>query len=159
VDYQVDQFINYCRLIGAEPRIVARLKGGTAQQAADLVKYANVTKGYNVKYWGIGNEADLYSLNGLPDYTVAQYDKEWREWAQPTRAVDSKIVLVGPDVSQYVADANGSSYLQARIDWPISFLHENGGMVDVVAIHRCAFPSDAAGTPPTKDQLRQNSKE
>ena len=158
-DYQVDQFINYCRLIGAEPRIVARLKGGTAQQAADLVKYANVTKGYNVKYWGIGNETDLYSLNGLPDYTVDQYNKEWREWAQAMRAVDSKIVLIGPDVSQFVADANGSSYLQARIDWLTSFLHANGDVVDIVSIHRYAFPSDEAGTPPTKDQLRQNSKE
>jgi hypothetical protein len=159
MDYQVDQFISYCRLIGAEPRIVARLKGGTAQQAADLVKYVNVTKGYNVKYWGIGNEADLYSLDGLPDYTVAQYNREWREWAQAMRAVDPKIVLVGPDVSQFVADADGSSYLQARIDWLTSFLHSNGDMVDIVSIHRYPFPIDTTGTLPTKDQLQQNSQE
>jgi hypothetical protein len=159
MDYQVDQFINYCRLIGAEPRIVARLKGGTAQQAADLVKYANVTKGYNVKYWGIGNEADLYSLGALPDYTVAQYNEEWREWAQAMRAVDSKIVLIGPDVSQFVADANGSPYMQTRIDWLTSFLHANGDMVDIVSIHRYPFPTDSTGQLPTKNQLRQNSKE
>jgi len=159
MDDQVDQFISYCRLIGAEPRIVARLKGGTAQQAADLVNYVNVTKGYNVKYWGIGNEADLYSLDGLPDYTVARYNKEWREWAQAMRAVDPKIVLVGPDVSQFVADANGSSYLQDRIDWLTSFHHANGDMVDIVSIHRYPFPIDTAGTPPTKDQLQQSGQE
>ncbi|HEX7544424.1 MAG TPA: hypothetical protein VF361_06440, partial [Candidatus Limnocylindrales bacterium] len=49
---QIDDFIAFCRQIGAEPRIVVRLKGGTTQKAADLVKYANVTMGYGVKYWG-----------------------------------------------------------------------------------------------------------
>src|ERR1035437_4349078 len=56
-NYQVDQFIAYCRTLGAEPRIVVRLKGSTSAKAADLVKYVNVTMGYAVKYWGIGNNA------------------------------------------------------------------------------------------------------
>ncbi|MGZ6273763.1 MAG: hypothetical protein ACXWM8_05690, partial [Candidatus Limnocylindrales bacterium] len=76
--FQVDQFIAYCRTLGAEPRIVVRLKDSTPAKAAELVKYANVTKGYGVKYWGIGNEPDLYVANGMTDYTVDQYDVDWR---------------------------------------------------------------------------------
>ena len=157
--YQVDTFIGYCRQIGAEPRIVVRLKGGTAQQAADLVKYVNVTMGYKVKYWGIGNETDLYSVNGVPDYTADQYNKDWREWAQAMLKVDSKIVFVGPDVSQFVGDTSGSSYLQDRTTWLTSFLHANGDLVGIVSIHRYPFPDNAAKTPPTIADLRNNSKE
>ena len=157
-DYQVDQFIGFCRQLGAEPRIVVRLKGGTAQRAADLVEYANVTMGYRVKYWGIGNEADLYSQNGLPGYTVEQYNREWRQWAEAMRKVDPSVVLVGPDVSQFVGDTTGSTYLQSKTDWLASFLRANGDLVDIVSIHRYAFPSEA-GTPPTIDDLRGNGKE
>ena len=157
--YQIDTFIGYCRQIGAEPRIVVRLKGGTAQKAADLVTYVNVTMKYNVKYWGVGNETDLYSANDLPNYTVDQYNKDWREFAQAMLKVDPKIVFVGPDVSQFVGDPSDSDYLKARTAWLTSFLHANGDLVGIVSIHRYAFPNNAAKTPPTITDMRDNSKE
>lgn len=157
--YQIDTFIGYCHQIGAEPRIVVRLKGGTAQQAADLVTYVNVTMKYNVKYWGVGNETDLYPVNGVPDYTVDQYNKDWREFAQAMLKVDPKIVFVGPDVSQFVGSPTDSSYLQEKTAWLTSFLHANGDMVGIVSIHRYAFPDNAAKTPPTIADMRDNSKE
>ena len=57
----------YARAIGAEPDLqVPILDDGsgnpaTAQVAADMVTYANVTHGYGIKYWSIGNEPDLYA--------------------------------------------------------------------------------------------------
>ncbi len=156
---QMDDFIAFCRQIGAEPRIVVRLKGGSPQKAADLVKYANVTMGYGVKYWGIGNEPDLYEANGLAGYSVAQYDTEWRSFAVAMRAVDPNIKLVGPDISQFVGSANDSSYLQARTDWLSTFLKANGDLVDVVSIHRYAFPASATSGPPSIADLRGNPPE
>ena len=41
---------------GAQPMVIANYGTGTPQEAADWVRYANVTKGYGVKYWEIGNE-------------------------------------------------------------------------------------------------------
>ncbi len=155
--YQVDQFISYCKMIGATPRIVVRLKNGSAEKAADLVKYTNVVQKYGVKYWGIGNEPDLYTANGY-DYSVDRYDKEWREWATAMRAVDPTIKFIGPDISQFVGNSD-SSYLQARADWLTSFLKANGDLVSVVSIHRYAFPADAAATAPTIADLRANSRE
>jgi hypothetical protein len=157
--YQIDQFVAYCKIIGATPRIVVRLKGGTAQAAADLVNYTNVAQKYGVKYWGIGNEPDLYVANGLSGFTVEQYDAEWREWARAMRAVDPTIQLIGPDVSQFVGDTQGSAYLQARTDWLASFLKADGDLVDVVSVHRYAFPDNEAGTPPTIADLGGNSRE
>jgi Glycosyl hydrolases family 39 len=155
---QVDAFIAYCRQIGAEPRIVTRLKGGTAQQAADLVKYVNVTMKYGVKYWAIGNEPDLYSAGNVPDYNVDLYNTQWREWAKAMKAVDPSIQLIGPDISQFVADTAGNSYMQTRTDWLTSFLKANGDMVSIVSIHRYPFPADGQ-TPPTIADLRSNSQE
>ena len=157
--FQIDDFIAYCRQIGAEPRIVVRLKGGTPEKAAELVKYANVTKGYGVKYWGIGNEPDLYEANGLTGYSVTQYDTEWRSFALAMRAVDPTIKLIGPDISQFVGDTNGSSYLQARTDWLATFLKANGDLVDIVSIHRYAFPASTTSGPPSIADLRANTQE
>jgi hypothetical protein len=158
-DYQVDEFISFCRSLKAEPRIVVRLKGGTAQQAAALVEYVNVTQKYRVKYWGIGNEADLYSRNGLPGYTVEEYNLQWREWAEAMLRIDPTIVLIGPDVSQFTGETTGATYLQSKTEWLTSFLKANGDLVGMVSIHRYAFPNNADGTPPTIDDLRHNSRE
>jgi hypothetical protein len=154
--YQVDQFVAYCRTLGAEPRIVVRLKGSTPAKAAETVKYANVTMGYAVKYWGIGNEADLYA-NDDPSYTVDKYNTEWREFALAMRAVDPAIKLIGPDVSQFTANPT-DAYMKARVAWVSSFLKANGDLVDIVSIHRYPLPKDV-GTPITVDDLRAGGKE
>jgi len=156
---QIDDFVAYCRTIGAEPRIVVRLKGGTAQKAADLVTYANVTMGYGIKYWGIGNEPDLYEAGGITGYSVDQYNVEWRSFAQAMRAVDAKIKLIGPDISQFVGNTTASAYLQTRADWVSSFLKANGDLVDIVSIHRYAFPASQTSEPPTIADLRANTQE
>jgi hypothetical protein len=148
---QLDEFIAACGPF-VEPRIVVRLRGGTAQKAADLVKYANVTKRYHVMYWGIGNEPDLYEANGLTGY-----NQDWRSFAQAMKAVDPSIKLVGPDLSQFSARPV-TSYLESRTSWLLSFLHANSDLVDVVSVHRFPFPGEG-GTAPTKDDLRANGKE
>jgi len=63
--YQIDQFVALARKMGAEPMIHVRLPGSTPEQAASLVRYANVEKGYNIKYWAIGNEPSLYQQRPL----------------------------------------------------------------------------------------------
>jgi alpha-L-arabinofuranosidase len=51
-----DTFMASVARVGAEPMIIANYGTGTAEEAADWVRYANVTKGYGAKYWTIGNE-------------------------------------------------------------------------------------------------------
>ena len=69
--FGTDEFIEYCRKLGAEPYICVNMGTGTMQDAADWVEYCNATtdtywanlrkknghaEPYNVKYWALGNE-------------------------------------------------------------------------------------------------------
>src|SRR5215468_2971783 len=51
-----DTFMAGARRAGAQPMIIANYGTGTPAEAADWVRYANITKGYHARYWTIGNE-------------------------------------------------------------------------------------------------------
>lgn len=152
-EWQIDQFIALCKEIGCQPAISVRLRGGTPEKAAALVKMVNVDKGYKVEWWSIGNEPSLY-----PDYDTVRYNTEWRQFADAMRAVDPKIKLNGPDTHQYTANLATNPKDKNGKDWLEEFLKANGDKVDAVVIHRYAFPG-ADKTPPTIAQLRENSRE
>ena len=148
---QIDAFLALCQRLGAEPAISVRLRGGTPAQAAELVRYANVERGYRVRYWSIGNEPDLYG-----DYDVERFNAEWRAIAEAMRAVDAGILFIGPDLSQVrpdapLTDANGRPWLR-------SFLEANGDLVNIVAVHRYPFPHPD-GSPATAAELLNNPPE
>jgi len=153
---QIDEFIAQCRLLKAEPSISVRLRGGTPAQAAELVRYANQKRRYQVRYWSIGNEPTLYA-----DYDIPRYNKEWRAIATAMRAVDPSIMLLGPEVHQF--DPQGASKdVKGRFtmrDFVREFLRANGDLVDIVAIHRYPFPKQPNDPDPTIAMLRDNSRE
>jgi hypothetical protein len=55
----LDEFVAMSRKFGAEPMVNVRLFKSTPEAAAKIVRYANITKGYKITYWGIGNEPSL----------------------------------------------------------------------------------------------------
>jgi len=55
----LDEFILYCRSINAEPLIQVNALG-FANDAAALVRYLNKDKGYNVRFFEIGNEPFIW---------------------------------------------------------------------------------------------------
>ena len=150
--WNLDQFVAFARQIGAEPYICVRLKGGTAAKAAELVRYANVEKGYQVHFWSIGNEPNLYD-----NYSVEQFNAEWRQWAIAMRAVDPSITLLGPEINRFFASPT-NDYEINLARWMTEFLRVNGDLVDVVSFHRYPFPLVFNGSPPTIDQLRADSR-
>ena len=152
--YQVDQFIDLAQWMGAEPSISVRLTGGTPESAAELVRYANVESGYNIRYWSIGNEPSLYS-----EYDTVRYNTEWRTFAEAMRAVDPDILLIGPDLHQYSSESATDPKDQAGRDWLREFLLANGDLVDIVAIHRYPFPASMMDARTTIGDLRANSRE
>jgi alpha-N-arabinofuranosidase len=73
----LEEIVQFCRLVGAEPLICVRINGRTPQEAADQVQYFNGAMAtpmgalrarhghlepYRVRYWQVGNE------QGGPDY-------------------------------------------------------------------------------------------
>ena len=151
---QLDLFITQARKWHAEPHIHVRLLGGTPEKAAELVRYANIEKGYNVRYWSIGNEPNLFK-----NYTVEQFNKDWRPIAEAMLKVDPKIILTGPEVSQYPPTTSPSDYQAPLREWVRQFLKVNGDLVGLVSIHRYPFPLSMNSGAETVDQLRANPDE
>lgn len=151
-----DAFVVLVRELDAEPMVNVRLYKAKPEKAAKWVEYANVTRDYGVRYWGIGNEPSLYaSKRGLDGYDTVAFNQQWREFALAMKAVDPSILLVGPEIHQYTGTAEGNPLGQQGGDWMREFLIANGDLVDVVSFHRYPFGSFE----PQIGDLRQNSAE
>jgi hypothetical protein len=93
-----DTFMASARRTGAEPMIIANYGTGTAAEAADWVRYANVTKGYHATYWTIGNEnygnghyGSAWEADDHADKSPTQYANEVVAYADAMKAVDPGI--------------------------------------------------------------------
>lgn len=169
----LDFFILQARQMGAEPLVTVRLLDGLPEKAAEMVRYANITKKYNIRYWSIGNEPNFFvAVLKASSYTTEDLTKNWRAIAEAMLAVDPSIILVGPDISQYVvlnAEPGHIQYLEGNgggdptddlgKDWLQEFLKANGDLIGVVAIHRYPFPGGVSTNVATIDGLRENSGE
>ncbi len=99
-----DAFANVMRGTSADAFITVNYGSGTVQEAADWVRYSNLTKGYGFHYWEVGNEDygswenDLHTRPHDP-YT---YALAFRDYKNAMKAVDSSIkvgavVITGED--------------------------------------------------------------
>ncbi|MDG6103943.1 cellulose binding domain-containing protein [Dactylosporangium aurantiacum] len=95
-----DHYMSMVRTAGAQPIVIANYGSGTPQEAADWVRYANVTKGYGVKYWEIGNEvygnghygAD-WETDNHADKSPRGYATNFLQYATAMKAVDPTIKI------------------------------------------------------------------
>lgn len=150
--YQIDQLVDLARRMDAEPYIHVRFIGGTPETAAANVQYANVDKGYGIRYWSIGNEPSLYEPAGEP-WDAQQFADEWRNFAAAMKTVDPTILLIGPETHQFTGTPDVDPKDSAGRDWLRTFLATNGDLVDIVSVHRYPFPNNAARTPATPAEL------
>ncbi len=120
------EFIDFCRLIGAEPYICVNVGTGTPQEARDWVEYCNFPgdsslarlrkangseEPFNVKYWGIGNE--LWGCGGsIPprDYAI-----EVRRFASFMRDFG------GCGMYKIACGPRGNDPCLVRRDWVLEF--------------------------------------
>jgi hypothetical protein len=137
---QLDKMVAYARAVGAEPILqvptIADVDGNvpTPETAAAMVGYANVTMGYDIKYFSIGSEPDIDVTDGLPrpTYTPSEYCATARAFVAQMKVVDSSIQIVGPELAyQY----------QPFDDWMTPILQDCGDLFDIVSIHRYVFPT------------------
>lgn len=159
---QLDTAVAYARAVGAEPILQVPLladasgQPATAEAAAALVTYANVTKGHAIKYFAIGNEPDLYATQGslldatapaIPGYTPSAYCASVTAYVAAMKAVDPTIQIVGPDLSYKYIAGGGSN------DWLTPILKQCGDQFDIIAIHRYPFEAKLATLPAAKQDL------
>jgi hypothetical protein len=152
-DAQLDAAVAYARAIGAQPIMQVPLladttgQPATADAAAAMVRYANVTQGYGIKYFSVGNEPDLYATQGLPSdatqpaipgFAPSDYCTAARAYVAAMKAVDPTITIVGPDLAYKYQAGNPDN------DWLTPILQGCGDLFDVVSIHRYPFASKQA---------------
>jgi hypothetical protein len=129
---KIDEFVNYSRKIGAEPMIEVRLIRGDVEEARRAVEYCNKEKGYNIKYWLVGNEPDAYNDKGWGPYSAKDYARDYRQYYNAMKSVDSSIKIGGPELmSKY--------WLSADDNWVKPFLEECGDIIDLLSIHIYLF--------------------
>lgn len=97
-DTDFDTFMGSVKRIGAQPMIIANYGTGSAEEAADWVRYANVTKKYAARYWAIGNEnygnghyGSAWEADDHSDLSPTQYASEVNAYSAAMKAVDPTI--------------------------------------------------------------------
>jgi hypothetical protein len=131
----VDSFIRLCREVGAEPFLAVNITTGNTDQATAFLRYVNIEKKYNVKWWQVGNEPDVGGY-GNP-YTPESYAQIYLEFAKAMRAIDPSIKLVGAELmtGANIMGSNGNR------DWMTPILQIAGKEMDAVAWHY--YPMDS----------------
>ncbi len=163
-----DSFMGTVKSVGAQAILIANYGSGTAQEAAGWVQYANVTKGYGVKYWEIGNEVygnGYYGADWELDYheskSPATYANNVVQYVRAMKAVDPTIkigvVLTLPNSWPDGMVASGDSK-----DWNQTVLPIVGSYVDFAIVHYYPNHTTAADVlrqtkllPAELDQLRE----
>ncbi len=136
-DFGIDEFIHFCRLIGAEPYLTADFGAGSPELAREFVEYCNgptssewggrrAANGhpepYNVVTWGVGNEI---WLNIEPGHSTAEgYATYFNDFADAMRKADPGIKIVA------VGDA-----LSPTGDWNQTVAKISAGRADYLSLH------------------------
>jgi alpha-N-arabinofuranosidase len=133
--FGTNEFIRYCRVIGAEPYICVNMGTGTMDEAQAWVEYCNGTgntswanlrrtHGYpephRVHYWGLGNE--MYGGWQIGSLSAADYVTKARTLALVMKRTDPTIELIG-------CGHNGWS------DWDATVLEGLAPIIDYHSIH------------------------
>lgn len=144
--FGTDEFIAWCRDIGAEPYLCTNGGSGSAEEMSDWVEYCNLTMGkwgrlraangspqpHAVGYWSIGNEN--YGSWEMGAKTAGEWGRFVLESAKMMRRVDPGIRLLAA----------------ARNDlaWMSELLGQAGNLLDYVSLHAYYDPLWETGSVP-----------
>ncbi|KAJ7881802.1 glycoside hydrolase family 51 protein [Mycena olivaceomarginata] len=105
--FGTDEFIQWARLLGAEPYICLNMGTGTLEDALAWLEYCNSSANthyanlrrknghpepYGVKYWSLGNE--VWGPWQVGQQTSQDYAKKAFQWAKALRLLDPSIKLI-----------------------------------------------------------------
>jgi alpha-N-arabinofuranosidase len=110
-----NEFVHFCKLIGAEPYLAANVRSLPASAFQQWVEYCNSPAGsttladaraaagyaepFGVKYWGVGNES--WGCGG--EFTPQEYAVEFRRYSTwlPTYGDNLNLIASGPNTDDW----------------------------------------------------------
>jgi alpha-L-arabinofuranosidase len=147
--FGTNEFMDWCKLAGAEPLLGFNFGTEPAEMAAALVEYCNIEKGtkwsdlrrqhgyekpHNVKYWCMGNEMDgSWQIGHM---TAREYGRKAADTARQIRVIDPNAKLI--------ACGSSTPELPTYLEWDREVLEECYDVVDGISLHRYF-----GNTPPT----------
>jgi alpha-N-arabinofuranosidase len=132
--FGTDEFVSWCRLIGAEPYICTNAGTGTPEEMSDWVEYCNLPSAghwarlrrasghdepHAVRFWSIGNE-------NYGDWEMGAKTRD--EWGPFVRESAKMMKRADPSIELFAAAV-------ADEDWTLRLLQEAGPYLDYVSIH------------------------
>jgi len=126
--FGTNEFVAWCRRLGAEPYLVVNAGDGDMREARDWVEYCNGTRPssltrlreahgspepHRVRYWGVGNEVDGPWQVGFK--TPEEYARTYLEFAKVMRWADPNIRLLASAVSLW-DDADPVERIQLLVE-------------------------------------------
>src|SRR5437588_12992627 len=139
--FGTNEFIAWCRLVGAAPLMGLNLGTGTPEQAAALVEYCNVEKGtrwsdlrrehgiaepHRVQHWCLGNEMDgPWQIGHM---SATEYGLKAADAARQMRYVDHGV--------QLVACGSSGPFMPTYLEWDREVLEQCYDYVDGLSLHR-----------------------
>lgn len=137
--FGTNEFVTWCRRLGAEPYLVVNCGDGDAREARDWVEYCNGTQKtalvqlrhrhghaepHGVTYWGIGNEVEGRWQIGAKSPT--EYARACTEFAKAMRRVDRDIRIIAAGTCTW-----GLDFVErARL-----IIEEAGDLIDYLGVH------------------------
>ena len=133
--FGTNEFIDYCRELGAAPYICLNMGSGTLEEALAWVEYSNSDRPtalaqqrkedgspepYGVRYWALGNE--MYGEGQVGSLSPQEYVAEAKRWARALKRVDPTVQLVS-------CGKNGWS------NWDMYVIDRLAGLVDMHSVH------------------------
>jgi alpha-N-arabinofuranosidase len=144
--FGTDEFLQYCRLIGAQPQIALNLGTGTPEEAAAWVKYVNEHWGDRSGglLWELGNELWGTFQTGYP--TIDLIAARTKAFSDAVRAVDPRIRLIGTG-----GDPDAYS------DWNTAQLKNPAGTFAYLSTHFVVGDAETVKKNPSPDFLAEAS--
>ena len=99
---------------------------------ADMVRYTNVEKGWNFKYWELGNELDLDSGKGVD---ATEYAKRFQAYQKAMLAVDPTIKIIGAAAAYTVLQNDANPVLSDFITQPPAAARAAGRELSALTYH------------------------
>lgn len=146
--FDFDAFIRLCRKVGAEPVVVVAhdamfrpgkdgavvpSMGELLENAVSWVRYANIERGYGVKYWELGNESYLYTYDG--GARAADYARDLVVFGAAMKGVDPTIRIgangpIGTDDTGEMDAETGD-----KTPWWKTVFSQAAGSIDFISVH------------------------
>jgi alpha-L-arabinofuranosidase len=139
--FGTNEFMAWCKLVGAQPLMGLNLGTGSAEKASQLVEYCNVDKGtkwsdlrrshgvdqpHKVTHWCLGNEMDgPWQIGHM---TATEYGMKAQDAARQMRDVDPSLTLI--------ACGSSGPAMPTYLEWDREVLEQCYDYVDALSLHR-----------------------